>query len=101
LSISNTTFDPFFTPSLRENSSPARFSHQVISSGVSIVVVVVVSPLTVGIEDAESGLGIVFGTEESGLVVDGSIFEEEEKEEDVDDVGKRGRAPNEDDIERV
>jgi hypothetical protein len=104
LRMSNTAFDPFLTPSLRENSSPARFSHQVISSGVSIVVVFVVVPPGAEAELTVSGSRSGFGLEESGVVVDGSIFEEEEEEEDVDDVdevGKRGRAPNEDEIERV
>jgi len=70
--MSRTTFEPFFTPSLLENSSPARDSHQAISSGVSIVVFP--GPELGG----PSGLGI-------GFEVFVLICEE----------GRRGNAPNE------
>jgi hypothetical protein len=71
--MSRTTFEPFFTPSLLENSSPARDSHQAISSGVSIVGAVLPGPLV-------SVLGIGF-----------EVFVLGCKEEE----GRRGRAPNE------
>ena len=73
--MSRTTFEPFFTPSLLENSSPARDSHQAISSGVSIACVVLFSPEV----DGASGLGI-------GFEVFVLICEEG---------GRRGNAPNE------
>jgi hypothetical protein len=74
--MSRTTFEPFLTPSLLENSSPARDSHHAISSGVSIgcaVGAVLPGPLV-------SVLGIGF-----------EVFVLGCKEEE----GRRGRAPNE------
>jgi hypothetical protein len=74
--MSRTTFEPFLTPSLLENSSPARDSHHAISSGVSIGCAVLPAPEVEG----ASVLGIVFEV----FVL---ICDEEE--------GMRGRAPNE------
>jgi len=71
--MSRTTFEPFFTPSLLENSSPARDSHHAISSGVSIVV--------------------FSGPELEGASVLGIGFEVFVL--DCGEVGRRGRAPNE------
>jgi hypothetical protein len=74
--MSRTTFEPFLTPSLLENSSPARDSHQAISSGVSIGCAVLPTPEVEG----ASVLGI-------GFEVFVLICEEVE--------GRRGNAPNE------
>ena len=71
--MSRTTFEPFFTPSLLENSSPARDSHHAINSGVSIVV----------LPGPETGGASVLGIEFEVFVL---ICEEE---------GRRGNAPNE------
>jgi hypothetical protein len=73
--MSRTTFEPFFTPSLLENSSPARDSHHAINSGVSIVAVSVAP---------EVGGALGVGIEFEVLLL---ICEEVE--------GRRGRAPNE------
>jgi hypothetical protein len=73
--MSRTTFEPFLTPSLLENSSPARDSHHAISSGVSIVGAVLDLPVV----ERASVLGI-------GFEVFVLICEEE---------GRRGKAPNE------
>jgi hypothetical protein len=73
--MSRTTFEPFLTPSLLENSSPALDSHQAISSEVSIV-----GAELPGAEVGASVLGVVF-----------EVFVLGCKEEE----GRRGRAPNE------
>jgi len=74
--MSRTTFEPFFTPSLLENSSPARDSHHAISSEVSIGCAVLPGP-----EVGASVLGI--GFEVFVLDCEGVVEE------------RRGRAPNE------
>ena len=73
--MSRTAFEPFFTPSLLENSSPARDSHQAISSGVSIGGVAVVGAEV----EIASTAGIGFE-----VLVSDTVFE-----------GRRGNAPKE------
>lgn len=73
--MSRTAFEPFLTPSLLENSSPARDSHQAISSGVSIG--------GAALPGAEVGTASIAGIEFEVLVSD-TVFE-----------GRRGNAPNE------
>lgn len=88
--MSRTTFDPFFTPSLLENSSPARVSHHAISSGVSIVdsgLSVLELVFTNDVEEMGSEVGFV--VESVGLGLDSD-----------DDEGRRGNAPNEEDWAR-
>jgi len=75
--MSRTAFAPFLTPSLLENSSPARDSHQAISSGVSIGGAV--------LPDAEVGTASIEGIGFEVLVSEcDAVFE-----------GRRGNAPNE------
>jgi len=75
--MSRTAFEPFFTPSLLENSSPARDSHQAISSGVSI------------------GGDTVVGAEVEIASIEGIGFEVLVFGCDAVLEGRRGNAPNE------
>jgi hypothetical protein len=77
--MSRTTFEPFFTPSLLENSSPARDSHHAMSSGVSIAF-----ELAAGSE--------IEGGSVVGIVSEVFVLNCEEEDE-----GRSGNAPNEED----